>query len=448
MTSTLEPLELVYLLIDRQGQPYKDSSIDLITLPSKTKVARFRDAVKVKYNQPGYLLDIPASALKVFKDKAAFDSDSGKEPLGPISLLDSSLGTNEENALIVVVPAEAQLAIVPAQAPPTFTSLLRSGGINRPDAIALGRLVSRFPEQLREMRELRRVEPCVDLYRTVKNMASTATCGVIQADMNVSINGPLSLANPDILIAFDLANGNQLLIKLLRIPLTTASQSSIARNESVTAEVRACSVLSQAKIPGLVKCEAVEVDIHDSRDLNVASGKWAALKMKRYITSLCGMPQLTEPWLYKGFSRISKALKSMHELGLVHSDVKADNVFVDEVGVWYLGDFGSARKIRDAVWSYTDVFTPFIIPSSATVIPAMDFVLLCVTIAVELDKKNWERLRGSEERVQEPLILQKLNPIQDDNFKKEVIELLFEGCSGPLVSRLNTMIPFFNVLII
>ena len=101
-------MELVYLLTDRQGRPYKDVSLDLITFTSKTRVAGFRDAVKAKYNQPAYLVDIPASALKVFKNKAAFDA--GQEPLGPLSLLDTSFGTNEENALIVVVPSSSGMS--------------------------------------------------------------------------------------------------------------------------------------------------------------------------------------------------------------------------------------------------------------------------------------------------------------------------------------------------
>ena len=101
----------------------------------------------------------------------------------------------------------------------------------------------------------------------------------------------------------------------------------------------------------------------------------------------------------------------MHALGMVHMDVKADNVFVDNALNWDLGDFGSTRPIGDQVWSWTEVLTPYTLPPSAKVIPSMDFVQLCVMIAVELGegKESWKTgLCGSYQRVQEDLIRDRL----------------------------------------
>jgi hypothetical protein len=101
MSSPLTDLELVYLLTDRQGQAYKEVSADVITLPSKTRVAGFRKTVQAE--NPNKLGAVDSSDLKVYKNRAAFNER--KEPLGPLSLLNESFGTDEQNALIVVVPS-------------------------------------------------------------------------------------------------------------------------------------------------------------------------------------------------------------------------------------------------------------------------------------------------------------------------------------------------------
>jgi hypothetical protein len=95
-----EPLKLAYLLTNRQGQAYMETSLDTVRLPAQSDVSDFRDAVKAK--NADILTGISPSQLKVYKNMAAFNE--GKEPLGPLSLLDSSFGKDKENALIVVVP--------------------------------------------------------------------------------------------------------------------------------------------------------------------------------------------------------------------------------------------------------------------------------------------------------------------------------------------------------
>jgi hypothetical protein len=92
-------LELAYLLTDRQGQAYKEASTDVVCLPSNSRVAAFRDAVKTK--NPNKLGAVDSSNLQVYKNKAAFEA--GEEPLDPLSLLNESFGTSSENALMVMV---------------------------------------------------------------------------------------------------------------------------------------------------------------------------------------------------------------------------------------------------------------------------------------------------------------------------------------------------------
>lgn len=81
---------------------------------------------------------------------------------------------------------------------------------------------------------------------------------------------------------------------------------------------------------------------------------------------------------------------------LVHLDIKADYVFIDDVLNQDFGDFGSTRSISEPVWKCTKVFTPYVIRPGTRVIPAMDVVLFCAFIAVDVDKNEWKKLLQKE----------------------------------------------------
>lgn len=406
-----------FLLVSSDGQPLKGTSADKVSFPSSDStpdIADFRVAVKDKYANLLSFVDAPQ--LKVYENKIDFDGE--KDPLKPSQTVDG-YGKTVEDALLVLVPPNAQLPTTVQK----YADYLKFGYIDKPKTQVLATISKRYSQQLRAVLDIGLPGPCVDLYETVKELPSTITRGVIQKEMNISINGPMSLAQPNILIAIDLDAEKHLFVKLLRMPQTTTSQPTAAKKDAVTAEINTCTTLSKENILGLVKCDVVEVTVCHSEGLDVSPGVWAALKMKRYVSSLIDLPQLSEKLIFRGYSRIFKALRAMHNLGMVHMDVKSDNLFVDDELGWNLGDFGSTRKIGHNVWSHTDVLTPFFLQSTATVIPAMDFVLLCVTIAVELDKDQWKKLCGGQYKVQAHRIKEKLGSIVDVDFKKEVVEL-------------------------
>jgi len=129
-------------------------------------------------------------------------------------------------------------------------------------------------------------------------------------------------------------------------------------------------------------------------------------------------------------------------LNLVHLDVKSHNVFVGEDGNWDLGDFGSAVVITSdapARIRVTACFNPYIIPTVAKVVPAMDFVLLSVMISTELFDKDkvdnfdnvfhWTRELGYDAtgRVQASLILKSYSRISDPDFRQQMENFFIEN---------------------
>jgi hypothetical protein len=109
IAETSRPRLIWYLLVDSStGQLYKATTASSVVLPSDFVIDQFRDAVKAKWDEPGYLQNIPAGVLLVFKNKAAYDNrnakdDKKEEPLEEDSLI-GDWGMSKKEALIVVVP--------------------------------------------------------------------------------------------------------------------------------------------------------------------------------------------------------------------------------------------------------------------------------------------------------------------------------------------------------
>ena len=117
-TSTSNLLIWFHLYDYDTGLPYKGTRATSVLRSSLAVpiIDQFCDAVKVKYDQPGYLKDIPSGTLKVFKNKDSFDKRDSKEEkvnlqfsynqeesLEEDSMVDG-LGKSKKEALIVVVP--------------------------------------------------------------------------------------------------------------------------------------------------------------------------------------------------------------------------------------------------------------------------------------------------------------------------------------------------------
>lgn len=376
----------------------KASQVSLVSDPSVTDL---QTAVKAACDLQG----CPADALRVYKNKPAFDEcmdgAGDSAPLKSHQKLEL-LGQTEPEAVVVAVPSVSQL---------TFIGHLR--GIASPDDRVLRALATEYPNQFQEFLSLGRSQLCLNFYNTVQRLPSPFTCRALQKALNVSLGGPKSLEKTNIRIAFDLDSGRSYCIKLFRLSDFVSDEL-----KAISDEVNACTILSEANILGVVKYDVIKIPIDIPRHED-----WVVLKAKRYVTSLADNAQLNEHWLYQGFSRILNALKEMHGLGLVHMDVKSENVFVDWDAGWNLGDFGSTKEIGEIVHSFTDVFNPYTLTHTATAIPAMDLVLLCVMIAVELDRKHWIKDLCRISNVQERLVAEKLNTIQDVDFKTEVLEL-------------------------
>ena len=61
-------------------------------------------------------------------------------------------------------------------------------------------------------------------------------------------------------------------------------------------------------------------------------------------------------------SQIGEALRSMQEINMLHRDIKPDNIYVDDKGEFYLGDFGIAKQTRAGSFATFVGTQPFMAP--------------------------------------------------------------------------------------
>lgn len=216
------------------------------------------------------------------------------------------------------------------------------------------RLVLNFPGQMQAASSAS-IDPdiALHLYQGIKDLPGTETCVNMVGEGQISINGPWMPSHPNIVTAVDLVSGSLLAIKLL--PPASQQQKDAAHSEK-----RAMNLLKLDTAPvdsALVPTQmhSVKVSSEHAKALQLGAGCYDALKMPWYTASLQQLPQLSHELLWKGGRRLQQAVTAMHEVKLLHTDLKAANVFVDSSGAWFLGDFGASNIFGDKIRYCTEV---------------------------------------------------------------------------------------------
>ena len=268
---------------------------------------------------------------------------------------------------------------------PVFLRLLSEGGINRPKENVLDKIQASFAAQL--LLNIHSVDSAIHFYRTIDGLPSTLTMNIVEGQSGISISGPLSQEKP-MLLAGVRANGTAVVIKLLFTGLDDARKLEF-RNGEIEHEVDCCSKLALAdRDIALVPSELVTLDspqgfVRQTRH----TGRFHALLMPRYLDSVARGPTFPRMVIAREARRLVDALQYMHRVaGLVHMDVKADNVFFDNSGAWFLGDFGSACTIGGRIRSSTYTFYHGALGDVA--LPRYDWFMLLVLLLIELGEKD------------------------------------------------------------
>jgi serine/threonine protein kinase len=269
---------------------------------------------------------------------------------------------------------------------PVFLSLLKSGGIERPDNKVIAKICASFAKELHV--NTHDVDAAVSFYRRIKDLPSTLTRSIVQGQAGVNIAGPLSDDKPKLLAGVR-QDGSAIVIKMLFTD-TDDVRPLWEREAEIDCEVKCCKDL--AVMDGsiaLVQHEVVVLQVPNEFSMQTRRrGTFQALLMPRYLNSLARSQVFPKAVVAREARRLIAALKYMHAQGYVHMDVKGDNVFVDNSGAWFLGDFGSACRIGEVIRTTTPTF--YHCSMGANAIPKYDWFMLLVLLLVELeDKDEW-----------------------------------------------------------
>ena len=307
-------------------------------------------------------------------------------------LRDKEEQLREEKMLLLQRPE------TPVSLAPRFIELLKKGTITRPNDAVIAKILTSFISELRS--SLGSVDSAEALYRRIRELPTTLTMCVVQDQAGVRIMGPLRSDKPKILTGRR-RDGTAIVVKLLNLDNDDVRPVDL-RLEEMENEAKCCEELAAVTVDtsiALVRHEVVTLQVPEEFVLmSRRRDSFKALLMTRYVESLARGGVYALELVAREASRVTAALKFMHYHRYVHMDVKGDNVFVDNSGAWFLGDFGSACKIGEPIRTSTPTF--YHCDMGGRALAKYDWFMLLVLILVELDDKNkWsERLVVSDER--------------------------------------------------
>lgn len=207
-------------------------------------------------------------------------------------------------------------------------------------------------------------------------MPSTSTRVVLQEQLNLHINGPVSTKTPDILTAVDEAE-EQFVLKILR----PSDRVPYDLHRVEMDQERETCILLALKTPCVALCPVEVISItYEGRS-------YIALKMPRFLTTLQDNPRAFHTAIVSRGQKLVEAVHYMHGKGIVHMDIKSDNIFIGADKTWVLGDFGSSKPIGAAVT--TSNLKHYVRYQLTTAEKVYDwFMLLLVFVKESLDDKN------------------------------------------------------------
>jgi tetratricopeptide (TPR) repeat protein len=137
----------------------------------------------------------------------------------------------------------------------------------------------------------------------------------------------------DVYRAWDAALDREVALKILRADDDNAVQTDIVEEGRLMARVRHPNVVA----------------IHGARRIDGATGLWMEfVKGRTLAAELAELGPLGAEELARIGIQLCCALTAVHAAGLVHRDVKAQNVLRDDTGRVVLGDFGTGRQLEDS----------------------------------------------------------------------------------------------------
>ncbi|KAL0024674.1 hypothetical protein WJX77_007986 [Trebouxia sp. C0004] len=269
-----------------------------------------------------------------------------------------------------------------------FRQLLQGSRFNRPNEAIVDMIVRRLAARTIACSS---VNQAADLYKNASLLPGASTVTHLMTQHDLRVNGPLyprGEDGPSCLLTAMHASGRPCIVKLLdtRVSLDSSEQPGGAEAAAVRL---VCDTAAVEEAVPVVKAEVITLHLSaNHHSTGHGPGKYAAIVMPHYCGSVATQVQMSEAAIEAGAQRMLRALEYVHSKGLVHMDVKGDNIFVDMAGDWWLGDLGSAVEVGAAVQSTTAWFSQKTLKGQPAKTEYDWYMLAVALTAEEVQKKS------------------------------------------------------------
>ncbi len=245
-----------------------------------------------------------------------------------------------------------------------FRQLLQGSRFNRPNEAIVDMIVRRLAAR---MIACSSVNQAADLYEDASLLPGASTVTHLMTQHDLRVNGPLyprcegrqnkfqhlvawtckrltdlhltldylyrGEDGPSCLLTAMHASGRPCIVKLLdtRVSLDSSEQPGGAEAAAVRL---VCDTAAVEEAVPVVKAEVITLHLSaNHHSTGHGPGKYAAIVMPQYCGSVATQVQMSEAAIEAGAQRMLRALEYVHSKGLVHMDVKVQNLLPHHVKV-------------------------------------------------------------------------------------------------------------------
>ena len=196
-------------------------------------------------------------------------------------------------------------------------------------------------------------EDAFSLYDEVQRMPQTTVLGILREN-RVYLNG-VFLTNPKTTIINALENGKPKMFKIPKNQHEAEHEAAVWKRliDDTRVDQKHLVPLTMVLLntPEMLKTEvAGEVEVQPVR---------FGLMMPKYACVTTSFKGVDIQTVVKWVAETLEAIAQFHIAGMMHGDVKPDNIFLDQDGVVKLGDYGAAVNVVDGKFKeYSTAYIP------------------------------------------------------------------------------------------
>jgi hypothetical protein len=202
-------------------------------------------------------------------------------------------------------------------------------------------------------------EDAIKLYDDVQRMPQTTILDILKEKNHIYLNG-IFFSNTKTVIINALEHGKPTMFKIPKTQFEAEHEYNVWKLLSGSPNVNQEHLVPLTMV-SLDKAEMLKTSIAGEVELQPVR---FGLMMPKYACVTINFKGVGAPTLVKWVTETLLAIEQFHIIGLIHGDVKPDNIFLDQDGVVKLGDYGAAVEFNADFKELSPAYMPSDIPKA------------------------------------------------------------------------------------